>query len=209
MAATYLGFRWIDKYGRKALAIGGYTGMIVFALVTGLGLAATSGTLRLVVIMIGLDFFIASFAVGVGGVGWTLQGEVFPTAVRGQAAAFAAMVDWLANFALIEVFPVYPERHQPGRRHGGLRGLCALAIVFVLEVPARDQEPAGRGDRPGLRAAAEGGRPAEGSLRGLAEGSLRGQAEGSLSELKPGPDSERRLRRLADAASGAGTVGPP
>jgi hypothetical protein len=31
VAATYLGFRWIDKFGRKALAIGGYTGMIVFA----------------------------------------------------------------------------------------------------------------------------------------------------------------------------------
>ena len=57
--------------------------------------------------MIGLDFFIASFAIGVGGTGWTLQGEVFPTAVRGQAAAFAAMIDWLANFALIEVFPVW------------------------------------------------------------------------------------------------------
>ena len=56
--------------------------------------------------MIGLDFFIASFAIGVGGTGWTLQGEVFPTAVRGQAAAFSAMIDWLANFALIEVFPV-------------------------------------------------------------------------------------------------------
>jgi MFS family permease len=87
VASTHLGFRWIDKFGRKALALGGYTGMIVFALVAALGLTPTSGTLRLVVIMIGLDFFIASFAIGVGGVGWTLQGEVFPTAVRGQAAA--------------------------------------------------------------------------------------------------------------------------
>ncbi len=34
VAATYLGFRWIDKFGRKPLAIGGYTGMIVFALVS-------------------------------------------------------------------------------------------------------------------------------------------------------------------------------
>jgi MFS family permease len=103
-----LGFRWIDKYGRRALSIGGYTGMIVFAaLVAALGLAFTSGTLRLVVIMIGLDFFIASFAVGVGGTGWTLQGEMFPTAVRGQAAAFCAMIDWLASFLLIEVFPVW------------------------------------------------------------------------------------------------------
>jgi hypothetical protein len=57
--------------------------MIVFALVAALGLALLSGAARLAVIMIGLDFFIASFAIGVGGVGWTLQGEVFPTAVRG------------------------------------------------------------------------------------------------------------------------------
>ncbi|HEX6454441.1 MAG TPA: sugar porter family MFS transporter [Trebonia sp.] len=107
VASTYLGFRWIDKFGRRKLAIGGYTGMIVSALVAALGLALLSGTPRLVIIMVGLDFFIASFAVGVGGTGWTLQGEVFPTAVRGQAASIAATVDWLANFALIEVFPVW------------------------------------------------------------------------------------------------------
>jgi len=102
VASTYLGFRWIDKFGRRKLAIGGSTGMIVFALVAALGRAAQSGIPRLVVIMIGLDFFIASFAIGVGGTGWTLQGEIFPTAVRGQAATIAAMVDWLAKFALIE-----------------------------------------------------------------------------------------------------------
>ena len=131
VAATYLGFRWIDKFGRKPLAIGGYTGMIVFALVTAAGLTLTSGTLRLVVIMIGLDFFIASFAVGVGGVGWTLQGEVFPTAVRGQAAAFAAMIDWLANFALIEIFPVTQNAISLSGVMVVFAGLCALAIVFV------------------------------------------------------------------------------
>jgi hypothetical protein len=83
--------RQLERLAESALAIGGYAGMIVFALVAALGLAFLSGTPRLVIIMIGLDFFIASFAIGVGGVGWTLQGEVFPTAVRGQAAAFAAL----------------------------------------------------------------------------------------------------------------------
>jgi MFS transporter, SP family, arabinose:H+ symporter len=131
VASTYLGFRWIDKYGRRALAIGGYTGMIVFALVAALGLAATSGTLRLVVIMIGLDFFIASFAIGVGGTGWTLQGEVFPTAVRGQAAAFCAMIDWLANFLLIEVFPVWQNTISLAGVLVCFAALAALAIVFV------------------------------------------------------------------------------
>ncbi len=131
VASTYLGFRWIDKFGRKLLSMGGYTGMIVFALVAAAGLAFLSGTARLVVIMIGLDFFIASFAIGVGGVGWTLQGEVFPTAVRGQAAAFAAMVDWLANFALIEVFPVTQNAISLAGVMVIFGGLCALAIVFI------------------------------------------------------------------------------
>ena len=132
VASTYLGFRWIDKYGRRALSIGGYTGMIVFAaLVAALGLAFTSGTLRLVVIMIGLDFFIASFAVGVGGTGWTLQGEVFPTAVRGQAAAFCAMIDWLANFLLIEVFPVWQNAISLSGVLVCFAALAVLAIVFI------------------------------------------------------------------------------
>src|SRR3984957_616295 len=131
VASTYLGFRWIDKFGRRKLSMGGYSGMIVFALIAAAGLAFTSGTFRLVVIMIGLDGFIASFAVGVGGTGWTLQGEVFPTAVRGQAAAVCAMIDWLANFLLIEVFPVWQNAISLGGVLVCFAALCALAIVFV------------------------------------------------------------------------------
>jgi sugar porter (SP) family MFS transporter len=132
VAATYLGFRWIDKFGRRKLAIGGYSGMIVSALIAAVGLAWLSGTARLAVIMVGLDFFIASFAAGVGGTGWTLQGEVFPTAVRGQAAAIAAAIDWLANFALIEVFPTW----QSGIGLAGVMvcfaALALAAIAFVF-----------------------------------------------------------------------------
>jgi sugar porter (SP) family MFS transporter len=131
VASTYLGFRWIDKFGRRKLSMGGYTGMVVFALIAAAGLAFTSGTFRLVVIMVGLDGFIASFAVGVGGTGWTLQGEVFPTAVRGQAAAFAAMIDWLANFLIIEIFPVSQNAISLGGVLVVFAGLCALAIVFI------------------------------------------------------------------------------
>ncbi len=131
VASTYLGFRWIDSFGRRKLAIGGYAGMITFALVSALGLALLSGTARLVVIMIGLDFFIAAFAIGVGGTGWTLQGEVFPTAVRGQAAAFCAMIDWLANFALIEVFPVWQNAISLGGVMVCFAALALAAIAFV------------------------------------------------------------------------------
>ena len=131
VAATYLGFRWIDKFGRRKLAIGGYIGMIISALVAALGLALLSGTARLAVIMLGLDFFIASFAVGVGGTGWTLQGEVFPTAVRGQAAAIAAAVDWLANFVLIEVFPLWQSAISLAGVMICFAALALAAIAFI------------------------------------------------------------------------------
>ena len=81
--------------------------------------------------MVGLDCFIAAFAIGVGGTGWTLQGEVFPTAVRGQAAAFAAMIDWLANFLIIEVFPVSQNAIGLDGVLVVFAGLAALAIVFI------------------------------------------------------------------------------
>jgi len=162
VASTYLGFRWIDKFGRRKLAIGGYTGMIVFAIVSALGLGLLSGTFRLVVIMIGLDFFIASFAIGVGGTGWTLQGEVFPTAVRGQAAAIAATVDWLANFALIEVFPVWQNAISLSGVMICFAALALAAVGFVywflpetkgrsveeiIQLFERDKPPASRVSR--------------------------------------------------------------
>jgi MFS transporter, SP family, arabinose:H+ symporter len=135
VASTYLGFRWIDKFGRRRLAIGGYIGMIVFALVAALGLVVVpAGNWRLAVIMIGLDFFIASFAIGVGGTGWTLQGEVFPTAVRGQAAAFCAMIDWMANFLLILVFPVWQNAISLAGVLVCFAGLAIMAIVFVWKL---------------------------------------------------------------------------
>jgi sugar porter (SP) family MFS transporter len=131
VAATYFGFRYIDRIGRRKLALGGFLGMGVFALVAAAGLGFASGDMRLVLVMVGLDFFIASFAVGVGGTGWLLQGEVFPTAVRGQAAATGATVDWLANFALIEVFPVWNSGIGLGWVLVCFAALCVVAIAFV------------------------------------------------------------------------------
>jgi hypothetical protein len=115
---------------RRALVV--VSVFFIFQQITGINVPLYYGPhLRLVVIMIGLDFFIASFAVGVGGTGWTLQGEVFPTAVRGQAAAFCAMIDWLANFLIIEIFPVTQNAISLAGVLVIFAGLAALAIVFV------------------------------------------------------------------------------
>jgi MFS family permease len=129
--ATYFAFRWIDRFGRRKLAMGGYTGMIVAALITAVGLLAMTGTGRIVVVMIGLDLFVASFAIGVGGTGWLIQGESFPTAVRGQAASLAAAVDWGANYALILLFPIWQTGIGLGWVMVCFAAIAVVAIAFV------------------------------------------------------------------------------
>jgi len=131
VAATYLAFRYIDRIGRRRLAIGGYLGMAVFAVVAAIGIGLLSGLPRAIVGMIGLTLFVASFAIGVGGTGWLIQGEMFPTAVRGQAAAIAAFFDWIANYALIEAFPAWQRSIGLSWVLVCFAGLCVLAIGFV------------------------------------------------------------------------------
>jgi sugar porter (SP) family MFS transporter len=130
--ATYFAFRYIDRIGRRKIAIGGYLGMAVAGVVSALALGFLSGTPRIVIVMIGLDAFIASFAVGVGGTGWLIQGEVFPTAVRGQAASIGATVDWIANFALVEVFPAWQTGIGLAWVMVCFAVLCVIAALFVF-----------------------------------------------------------------------------
>ncbi|HEY2550754.1 MAG TPA: sugar porter family MFS transporter [Streptosporangiaceae bacterium] len=131
VVATYFAFRWIDKHGRRPLAIGGYAGMTVFILLAALGVAFLTDIPKTVVVMVGFSFFITSFAIGVGGTGWLIQGEVFPTSVRGRAAAIAAAVDWLANYALIEAFPAWHRAIGLGWVMVCFAVLCVVAIGFV------------------------------------------------------------------------------
>jgi SP family arabinose:H+ symporter-like MFS transporter len=132
VAATYLAFRYIDKLGRRKLATSGFAGMAVAAVISGIGIGLLTGVPRIVVAMVGLDLFIAAFAIGVGGTGWLIQGEYFPTAVRGQAAAIGAAVDWMANYALIEVFPATQRAIGLAWVMICFAALCVVAIVFVL-----------------------------------------------------------------------------
>jgi MFS transporter, SP family, arabinose:H+ symporter len=131
VAATYFAFRFIDKLGRRPLALGGYLGMMVFMLVSAAAVGFLTGAPKTVVVMVGFSFFISSFAIGVGGTGWLIQGEVFPTAVRGRAAGIGATVDWLANFALIEVFPAWQRGIGLAWVMVCFAALAVLAIVFV------------------------------------------------------------------------------
>lgn len=132
VAATYFAFRLIDRQGRRRLAIAGFASMLVFLLLGALGNAMLTGTAQLIALMVSFALFISSFAIGVGGTGWLLQGEVFPTAVRGRAAAIAAAVNWGANWVLVMLFPVMRDGLGLSWAMVIFAALCLLAVLFVV-----------------------------------------------------------------------------
>jgi MFS transporter, SP family, arabinose:H+ symporter len=56
---------------------------------------------------------------------------VFPTSVRGRAAAIGASVDWLANFAIIEVFPAWHKAVGLAWVMVSFAVLAVAAMIFV------------------------------------------------------------------------------
>jgi SP family arabinose:H+ symporter-like MFS transporter len=51
--------------------------------------------------------------------------------VRGRAAAIGASVDWIANFALVEVFPAWHKAIGLGWVMVSFAVIAVLAMVFV------------------------------------------------------------------------------
>ncbi|MHB8396461.1 MAG: sugar porter family MFS transporter [Thermoplasmataceae archaeon] len=132
VAATYIGFKLIDRAGRRTLAITGYTGMAVFGFL-GAALKYANSDIGM---LVALSLFIVFFAFGVGGTGWIIQGEYFPTEYRGTMASLIAFIDWLSNFAIVEIFPFMDSTiHIAGSLvvFGVLS--VAAAVVFYMIMP--------------------------------------------------------------------------
>lgn len=105
-----ISFYLIDKWGRRRLGILGYGGLAVSLAIMLIGLRAfTSGIVfaGVALVFTAMTLFLLFYHVGVGGVGWVLQGETIPTEVRGRGAGILAALDWFANFVIIFIFPYW------------------------------------------------------------------------------------------------------
>jgi sugar porter (SP) family MFS transporter len=94
VVATYVGFRYIDRLGRRPLALAGFAGMAAFMVVAAIGVAALTGVPKIVVVMIGFAFFITSFAMGVGGTGWLTPCRRRSAVTSCGVASSPARSDW-------------------------------------------------------------------------------------------------------------------
>ena len=134
---TVIAMIFVDRIGRKPLALIGSAGMVVglaleawafsFDLVNG-KLPATQGWVAL----IAAHLFVLFFALSWGVVVWVFLGEMFPNRIRAAALGVAASAQWLANWAITASFPSLADWNLSGT-YVIYTIFAALSIPFVLK----------------------------------------------------------------------------
>ncbi|MGN0852770.1 MAG: MFS transporter [Kiritimatiellia bacterium] len=106
---TVLAFFIIDKFGRRAMIVGGSALMILMHSLVAWQLALgdrCNSTLA----VLGILGFIAFFACSSGAVIWVYISEVFPNAVRAKGQALGCFTHWFMCTLISWAFPAVAER---------------------------------------------------------------------------------------------------
>jgi sugar porter (SP) family MFS transporter len=134
---TFIAIRIVDRVGRKPMLLAGVCGMVVSLLVLGISLSALPAPHHpsdpaAILTLVCLATFIASFAATWGPVVWVMLPEVLPLSVRGTAMGVAVCLQWVANFAVAQTFPLFLSSFGAGASFLIYAGLGILAFLFVL-----------------------------------------------------------------------------
>lgn len=105
---TVLAFFVIDKFGRKAMIIGGSALMILMHALVAWQLSQPQPNAAIAVA--GILGFIAFFACSSGAVIWVYISEVFPNAVRAKGQALGCFTHWFMCTLISWAFPAVAER---------------------------------------------------------------------------------------------------
>ncbi|MET7681648.1 sugar porter family MFS transporter [Streptomyces sp. NPDC005423] len=134
---TVIAMIFVDRVGRKPLALIGSVGMVV-----GLGLEAWAFSYDLVdgklpaaqgwTALIAAHVFVLFFALSWGVVVWVFLGEMFPNRIRAAALGVAASAQWIANWAITASFPSLADWNLSAT-YVIYTVFAALSIPFVLK----------------------------------------------------------------------------
>ncbi|MFF8654387.1 MULTISPECIES: sugar porter family MFS transporter [Streptomyces] len=140
IVGTVIAMIFVDRIGRKPLAIIGSTGMAAalftmawaFSYRTGSGDNVSLPNAQGLTAIIAANVFVLFFALSWGVVVWVLLGEIFPNRLRAAALGVAASAQWLANFAITKTFPSMSEWSLTGS-YIVYGAFAALSIPFVMK----------------------------------------------------------------------------
>ncbi|UWE11971.1 sugar porter family MFS transporter [Actinacidiphila bryophytorum] len=132
---TAIAMVFVDRIGRRPLALIGSAGMAVSLALEAWAFSAKSGdTLphaQGVVALAAAHVFVLFFALSWGVVVWVFLGEMFPNKIRAAALGVAASAQWIANWAITASFPTLADWNLSGT-YVIYTCFAVLSIPFVL-----------------------------------------------------------------------------
>ena len=95
-------------------------------------------------VLIAILLYVASFAISLGPVMWTLMSEIFPSKIKGIAISVVGFFNSLVSFSVTQVFPWELSNLGPTVTFAlyALLSLCAILFVykFVIETKGKTLE---------------------------------------------------------------------
>ncbi|MGP3981142.1 sugar porter family MFS transporter [Streptomyces sp. KR80] len=139
IAGTVIAMVFVDRIGRKPLALIGSVGMAVslglaawaFSYKTGTGANISLPDLQGTVALGAAHSFVLFFALSWGVVVWVLLGEMFPNKIRAAALGVAASAQWVANWLITVTFPSLSDWNLSGA-YVIYTVFAALSVPFIL-----------------------------------------------------------------------------
>jgi sugar porter (SP) family MFS transporter len=129
--ATVIAIAIVDKINRRTLlTIGGLVmgvSLGIIALMDFASNGAPTSAMGQTVMSMMLILYILAFGITWGGTMWVVLGEIFPMYVRGLGVGISSMINWLANFLVVLLFPVFL-----GILGSGISWLFAVISLFCL-----------------------------------------------------------------------------
>ncbi|MEV8311790.1 sugar porter family MFS transporter [Streptomyces flavidovirens] len=137
IVGTVIAMMFVDRIGRRPLALIGSTGMALALAFEAWAFSADLIDGRLphtqgIVALIAAHVFVLFFALSWGVVVWVFLGEMFPNRLRAAALGVAASAQWIANWAITASFPSLSEWNLSGT-YVIYTFFAVLSIPFVLK----------------------------------------------------------------------------
>lgn len=129
LSFTLVAIAVVDRLGRRPLLL--ITSAAMGASLILLGWAFHARLPNSLVVLF-VQFYMASFAVGMGPVVWVVLAEMFPTRTRGLAMGIATVALWLADFLITQTAPMMYAAWGPASAFWSYAVMCAICLVFVL-----------------------------------------------------------------------------
>jgi sugar porter (SP) family MFS transporter len=133
IVTTLVTVRVVDRFGRRnLLLLGGIAMLVSMAALGGLfELSLLRSTAGSVAALLCLAVFKAAYSLSWGPLMWVLLPEQFPLRARSVGVGAGSFVNWTANLAVSQFFPVLLA-FGAGAVFGVFAGFAVLALVFTL-----------------------------------------------------------------------------